>query len=90
MQEVQQYMASEEVQIKSDHQVGVELELVMGMQYRGRSTSHNNLYKGRRDFIDDRVCYNCGKLRHIMWNCCQSNRRPDSKQQHDDNRKPFV
>ena len=62
----------------------------MGMQYRGRSTGYNNSYKGRRDFIDDKVCYNCGKLRHVMQNCCQFNRRPDSKQQHDNNEKLFV
>ena len=66
MQEVQQYMASEEVQIKSDRQVGVEPELAMSMQYRGRSTSYNNLYKGRRDSIDNRVYYNCGKPEHVM------------------------
>ena len=62
----------------------------MDMQYRGRSTGYNNLYKGRRDSIDNRVCYNCSKLRHVMWNCCQSNRRPNLKQQHNDNRKSFV
>ena len=83
-------MTSEEVQIKSDCQVGVELELAMGMQYRGRSTSYNNLYKGRRDSIDNRVCYNCSKPEHVMQNCCQFNRRPDSKQQHNNNGKSFV
>ena len=51
----------------------------MNMQYRGRLTGYNNLYKERRDFINDRVCYNCDKLRHVMQNCCQSNRRPDLK-----------
>ena len=90
MQEVQQYMTSKKVQIKSDCQVDVELELAMSMQYRGRSTGYNNLYKGRRDFINDRVCDNCSKPEHVMQNCHQFNRRPDSKQQHDDNRKLFV
>ncbi|KAA6406876.1 MAG: hypothetical protein FRX48_09374 [Lasallia pustulata] len=41
VQEVQQYMASEEVRINSDRQVGVEPELAMGMQNRGRSMAHN-------------------------------------------------
>ena len=65
VQEVQQYMASEEVRINSDCQVGVEPELAMGMQHRGKSSSHNNLYKGRKGLDDNRVCYNCGKSGHI-------------------------
>ncbi|SLM39420.1 Zinc finger, CCHC-type [Lasallia pustulata] len=90
VQEVQQYMASEEVRINSDRQVGVEPELAMGMQNRGRPMAHNSSYEGRRGLGDDRMCYNCGKPGYIMQNCRQSNRRPDSKRQHDDNGRPFV
>ena len=90
VQEVQQYMASEEVQINSDRQVGVKPELAMGMQYRGRPSGHNNSHKGRKGLDDNRVCYSCGKPGHIARNCCQSNRRPDSKQQYGDNRKLFI
>ena len=79
VQEVQQYMASEEVRINSDRQVGVEPELAMGMQNRGRPMAHNSSYEGRRGRGDDRMCYNCGKPGHVMRNCCQSNGRPDSK-----------
>ena len=80
VQEVQQYLMSEEVQINSDRLVNVEPELVMGMQYRGRSGGQNNLYKTRRGYDDNRVCYNCEKPGHLMQDCCQPNRRPDSKQ----------
>ena len=66
MPEVQQYLASEEVQINSDRQVRFELELAMGMQHRGRPTGHNSSYKGMRVFEDNRVCYNCGKSGHVM------------------------
>ncbi|SLM36104.1 hypothetical protein LPUS_05544 [Lasallia pustulata] len=90
VQEVQQYMASEEVPINSDRQVGVEPELAMGMQNRGRPMAHNSSYKGRRGRGDDRMCYNYGKPGHVMRNSRQSNGRPDSKRQHDDNRRPFV
>ncbi|SLM33337.1 hypothetical protein LPUS_01809 [Lasallia pustulata] len=55
VQEVQQYMASEEVRINSDRQVGVEPELAMGMQNRGRPMAHNSLYEGRRGLGDDRI-----------------------------------
>ena len=79
VREVQQYLASEEVQINSDRLVGVEPELAMGMQYRGRPGGRNNLYKTRRGHDDDRVCYNCGKRGHLMRDCRQPNRRPDSK-----------
>ena len=81
---------SEEVQINSDHLVGVEPELVMGMQYRGRPGGQNNLYKTRRGHNNDRIYYNCRKSGHLMQDCCQSNRRPDLKQQLDDNAKLFV
>ncbi|SLM38755.1 hypothetical protein LPUS_09079 [Lasallia pustulata] len=67
VQEVQQYMASEEVQINSDRQVGVEPELAMGMQNRGRPMAYNSLYEGRRGRGDDRICYNYGILKRYGW-----------------------
>ena len=90
VREVEQYLASEEVQINSDCLVGVEPELAMGMQYKGRPAGQNSLYETRKGHDDDRVCYNCGKPGHLMRDCSQSNRRPDSKRQHDDNAKLFV
>ena len=48
------------------------------------------MYKTRRGHDDDRVCYNCRKSEHLMWDCCQPSRRPDSEQQLDDNAKPFI
>ena len=48
------------------------------------------MYKTRRGHDNDRVCYNCEKPEHLMQDCHQLNRRPDLKQQLDDNAKPFV
>ena len=62
----------------------------MGMQYRRRSGGQNNLYKIRRGYNDDRVYYNCRKPKHLMQDCCQPNRRPDLKQQLDNNAKLFI